>query len=37
MRDALRVPKDAAMDRKYLQLARGLADSMTRETFCEWD
>lgn len=36
-REGKEVPKDARLARKYRQLACGLADSMTRETFCEWD
>lgn len=31
------LPKSVTLARKYRQLACGLADSMTRETFCEWD
>jgi TPR repeat protein len=30
------IPKDPALESKYRQLACGLADRMTRETFCEW-
>jgi TPR repeat protein len=36
-RDGHGVPKDSALARKYRQLACRLADSMTRDTFCEWD
>lgn len=35
--DGRGVPKDAMLARKYRQLACGLADSMTRDTFCQWD
>jgi len=36
-RDGHGVPKDPSLARKYRQLACGLADSLTRDTFCEWD
>jgi TPR repeat protein len=36
-RDGRGVPKDATLARKYRQLACGLAGSLTRDTFCEWD
>jgi TPR repeat protein len=36
-RDGRGVPKDATLAQKYRQLTCGLADSMTRDTFCEWN